>query len=48
MPFETLTRQVATGGLRIPLAKTFHLEEVAEAHRCMEYNKALGKIVVLT
>ncbi len=36
------------GALRIPLAKTFQLEEVAEAHRYMEENKALGKIVVLT
>ena len=48
MPFETLTMQVATGALRIPLAKNFHLEEIAKAHRYMEENKALSKIVVLT
>jgi NADPH:quinone reductase-like Zn-dependent oxidoreductase len=48
MPFEALARQVATGALRLPLAKYFRLDEIAEAHRCMEENKALGKIVVLT
>jgi NADPH:quinone reductase-like Zn-dependent oxidoreductase len=48
MPFEQLAGQIATGALRIPLAKTFHLDEIVEAHRYMEENKALGKIVVLT
>jgi NADPH:quinone reductase-like Zn-dependent oxidoreductase len=47
MPFDALAAQVATGTLRIPLAKAFHLDEIAEAHRCMEENNALGKIVVL-
>ena len=27
--------------------KTFHLDEIVEAHRCMEENKVDGKIVVL-
>jgi hypothetical protein len=27
---------------------TFGLDEIVEAHRCMEENKACGKIVVLT
>jgi hypothetical protein len=26
----------------------FHIDEIVEAHRCMEENKAGGKIVVLT
>jgi Zinc-binding dehydrogenase len=30
------------------IGRTFHLDEIVEAHRCMEENKAGGKIVVLT
>ncbi len=48
MPFEKLAGQIASGTLCIPLAKTFRLGEIVEAHRYMEENKALGKIVVLT
>ncbi len=48
MPFDTLAGQVAAGRLHIPLAKTFHLEDIAEAHRHLEENEAMGKIVVLT
>jgi hypothetical protein len=32
----------------IPIGRTFRLEEMAEAHRCMEENRASGKVVVLT
>jgi NADPH:quinone reductase-like Zn-dependent oxidoreductase len=39
---------IAAGTLRVQVGKTFHLDEIAEAHRCMEENKAGGKIVVLT
>jgi Zinc-binding dehydrogenase len=31
----------------IPIGRTFRLEEMAEAHRCMEENRASGKVVVL-
>lgn len=47
-PLEELAAQVAAGKLRIQVGKTFHLDEIVEAHRCMEENKAGGKIVVLT
>jgi len=30
------------------VGKTFSLDEIVEAHRCMEESKAGGKIVVLT
>ena len=33
--------------LRVQVGRTFRLEEIAEAHRCMEENRAGGKIVVL-
>jgi len=47
-PIEGLVEQIAGGTLRVQVGKTFHLDEIVEAHRCMEENKAVGKIVVLT
>ena len=47
-PIEDLVEQIAAGTLHVQLGKTFHLDEIVEAHRCMEENKAGGKIVVLT
>lgn len=46
MPFDDIARDVAAGDLRLPLGPTFRLEDIAEAHRCMEENRADGKIVV--
>ena len=48
MPLEDLARRIAAGALRAEVARTFRLDEIAEAHRCMEENGAGGKIVVLT
>jgi NADPH:quinone reductase-like Zn-dependent oxidoreductase len=48
MPFAGLVLQVAAGALPVHVGKIFHLDEIVEAHRCMEDNKAGGKIVVLT
>jgi NADPH:quinone reductase-like Zn-dependent oxidoreductase len=48
MPLEDLVEQIAAGQLHVQVGRTFHLDEIAEAHRCMEENKAGGKIVVLT
>ena len=48
LPLQDLVEQIATGALRIQVGRTFHLDEIVEAHRCMEENKAGGKIVVLT
>jgi NADPH:quinone reductase-like Zn-dependent oxidoreductase len=47
-PLNDLVRQIAAGTLHVQVGRTFHLDEIAEAHRCMEENKAGGKIVVLT
>jgi NADPH:quinone reductase-like Zn-dependent oxidoreductase len=45
---ETLAQEIAAGKLRVQIGKTFRLDEIVEAHRCMEENAAGGKIVVLT
>jgi NADPH:quinone reductase-like Zn-dependent oxidoreductase len=47
-PLDALAKQVAAGTLRVQVGKTFALDEIVEAHRCMEQNRAAGKIVVLT
>ena len=47
-PLEKLAQQVATGRLRVQVGKSFRLDEIVEAHHCMEENKAGGKIVILT
>jgi NADPH:quinone reductase-like Zn-dependent oxidoreductase len=47
-PLQQLVEQVAAGALHVQIGKTFHLDDIVEAHRCMEENKAGGKIVVLT
>ena len=47
-PFQELVDQIAARTLRVQIGKIFQLDQIVEAHRCMEENKAGGKIVVLT
>jgi NADPH:quinone reductase-like Zn-dependent oxidoreductase len=47
-PLDKLVQQVASGRLHIQVGKTFNLDDIVEAHRCMEENRGGGKIVVLT
>jgi NADPH:quinone reductase-like Zn-dependent oxidoreductase len=47
-PFQTLIDQVTAGILPIKIGKVFGIDEIVEAHRTMEENRAGGKIVVLT
>ncbi len=47
MPLEELAQQVKAGTLPVQVGKTFRLDQMVEAHRCMEENLAGGKIVVL-
>jgi len=47
-PLEELVEQIAVGTLRVQVSRTFRLDDIVEAHRCMEENRAGGKIVVLT
>ena len=48
MPLDYLVRQVEQGKMVVPIGKTFHLDDIVEASRIQEENKAGGKIVVLT
>jgi NADPH:quinone reductase-like Zn-dependent oxidoreductase len=48
MPLEELVEQIASGSLQVQVGRVFHLDDIVEAQRCMEENKAVGKIVVLT
>jgi NADPH:quinone reductase-like Zn-dependent oxidoreductase len=48
MPLQSLVDQIAAGTLRVRVGRVFHLDDIVEAHRCMDENKAGGKIVVLT
>jgi NADPH:quinone reductase-like Zn-dependent oxidoreductase len=45
---EELAGRVVAGTLRIQVGRVFRLDEIVEAHRCMEENRAGGKLVVLT
>lgn len=47
-PLEELAQQIAAGKLHVQVGKVFKLDDIVEAHRCMDDNKAGGKIVVLT
>ena len=47
-PLDELVEQIAGGSLRVQIGRVFQLDEIVEAHRCMEENKAGGKIVILT
>jgi NADPH:quinone reductase-like Zn-dependent oxidoreductase len=47
-PLEELAEKISGGELPIKIGKVFRLEQIVEAHRCMEENRAGGKIVVLT
>ncbi|XHF99368.1 hypothetical protein AWENTII_002871 [Aspergillus wentii] len=47
MPLDALVNLVETGTLNIKIGRVFKMEEIVEAHQCMEEDKAEGKIVVI-
>jgi NADPH:quinone reductase-like Zn-dependent oxidoreductase len=47
-PLDELIERVAQGSLRVQVGRVFKLDDIVEAHRCVEANQAGGKIVVLT
>lgn len=47
-PLEDCAKQVQDGTLRFQLGQVYHIDEIVEAHRAMEENRATGKLVVLT
>lgn len=44
---DHLMQQIASGELPVQVGKVFSLDQIVEAHRAKEENKAGGKIVVL-
>lgn len=48
MPLARMIRQVEEGAMAVTVGKVFHLDDIVEASRVQEENKAGGKIVVLT
>ena len=46
-PLQDLVQQIEKGTLRPQVGQVFSLDQIVEAHRCMEENRAGGKIVVL-
>jgi NADPH:quinone reductase-like Zn-dependent oxidoreductase len=48
VPLPKLVQQVEEGKLKVPIGRIFRIDEIVEAHQCMESNAAGGKIVVLT
>lgn len=46
-PLGEIIQLIEKGTLHIQVGKTFHLDDIVEAHRCMEENRAGGKIVVM-
>ncbi|MDF2118684.1 zinc-binding alcohol dehydrogenase family protein [Roseiarcaceae bacterium H3SJ34-1] len=47
-PLQSIVDQIAAGSLHVEIGKVFRLDEIVEAHRCMDDSQAGGKIVVLT
>ncbi|ORE93311.1 zinc-binding dehydrogenase [Aurantimonas sp. 22II-16-19i] len=47
MPLQRLVDEVEMGMLPVKVGRVVRLDEIAEAHRCMEADEAGGKIVVL-
>jgi NADPH2:quinone reductase len=46
--FQEIVTTVEAGRLRVNLDRTFEMTEIVDAHRYMEANRAVGKVVVLT
>ncbi|WP_208408295.1 zinc-binding dehydrogenase [Dyadobacter arcticus] len=46
--FQEFIDSIEAGEIILPISKTFHLEQIVEAHEFMESNQGAGKIVVLT
>jgi NADPH:quinone reductase-like Zn-dependent oxidoreductase len=47
-PLQELVNQIEEGSMVPKIGRTFSLDQIVDAHRCMEEDNAGGKIVVLT
>ena len=46
-PLQTVVNEIEEDRMTAKIGRVFQLDDIAEAHRCMEVNAAGGKIVVL-
>lgn len=46
-PLKELLKMVEEGKLQVRVGRVFKMEDIAEAHRCMEESEVEGKIVVI-
>ncbi|KAF4157335.1 hypothetical protein CNMCM8927_001173 [Aspergillus lentulus] len=46
-PLDAVLRLVEQGSLKFKIGRVLRMEQIVEAHRCMEENEAEGKIVIL-
>ncbi len=47
-PLQDFVDEVESGGAKVPIGKVFSIDQIVEAHRTMEENRASGKIVITT
>ncbi|KAF7167008.1 hypothetical protein CNMCM6106_002588 [Aspergillus hiratsukae] len=47
-PLDAVLTLVKQGSLKLKIGRVLRMEQIVEAHRCMEENEAEGKIVILT
>ena len=47
-PLQSFINELQLGNTQIKVGNVFKLDQIVEAHRCMEENRANGKIVVVT
>ncbi len=47
-PLQEFVSEVEAGRTRVKVGRVFGLDEIVEAHRVMEENRAGGKLVVVT
>jgi NADPH:quinone reductase-like Zn-dependent oxidoreductase len=45
-PLSDLVDKIAAGQLCVQVGRTFRLDQIVDAHRCMQENQAGGKIVM--
>jgi NADPH:quinone reductase-like Zn-dependent oxidoreductase len=46
-PLQELTEQIEAGELPVKIGATFKLDQIVEAHQCLEANRAGGKIIIV-
>jgi NADPH:quinone reductase-like Zn-dependent oxidoreductase len=44
---QYIAERLADGRFKMPIARTFPLEEIVEAHRFLESNEQVGKVVMV-